>query len=809
MTGSILTHLDVTNFRSIRGHVFAPLDAKVVLIHGENGAGKTSLLSAIELALTGGVQALRRADPGYASQLLHRGAKFGSVAVRTSIASFASRKSEVNASGIVKGQTLDEGAAAFFSERAYLPQSYLGQLLQIYQEAGSGVDSPLARFVGNLLGLDRLDALESGLQPLADVRNVRKYIDGWSDVEVEKKRLDSLLADQQRLKQQADLTLAKALTSLQEAMTALELPILPAVDSLDAVQAALELTDEESLTTVANQRRELAAIMFEIRRASNQASTGSEALLAEAQARASAAWGAWQSAHADRVRRVRDQIGELFPSAPLASAMKEFVGSARSLVEDERFRASNRVSTAQSDMRRLIDAEGELAAAEDQLEAIDDEMGQLARNSGALANALAEITSFVNDTDICPVCDRDYSERGGETLANHVHTKIRYLSGAAERLLTLGRIRNEAQRQIETLTDEIEQLQARSFEPEEFAGLQKYAGQLQTTLLELQSLGDIVAEGERLAAADVTARRAFTDEQVRNRARLAGRETLRDFALSIGQSVPDDDETIETAVERLEGFLSAQESRGNDRSSRRQQARTALQDARSAKENLNSINQTMAEYHRGLSATEAALQRGQRLREDGQQIRNLVDTVRSDIIRREFNDRLNRLWRDLFVRLAPGEPFVPAFRIPASGTRRIQPKLITEHRDGGDAGGTPGAMLSAGNLNTAALTLFIALHLSVPSKFPCLILDDPVQSMDDVHIAHFAALLRTLSKEHNRQVVIAVHDRQLFEYLKLELSPAYPDDSLLTLELLRGPRRDTNCIPQRLQFKEEIGLFAA
>lgn len=44
--------------------------------------------------------------------------------------------------------------------------------------------------------------------------------------------------------------------------------------------------------------------------------------------------------------------------------------------------------------------------------------------------------------------------------------------------------------------------------------------------------------------------------------------------------------------------------------------------------------------------------------------------------------------------------------------------------------------------------------------------------MDDVNVTHFAALLRTLSKEQGRQIIIAVHDRQLFEYLKLELSPA-------------------------------------
>jgi hypothetical protein len=36
--------------------------------------------------------------------------------------------------------------------------------------------------------------------------------------------------------------------------------------------------------------------------------------------------------------------------------------------------------------------------------------------------------------------------------------------------------------------------------------------------------------------------------------------------------------------------------------------------------------------------------------------------------------------------------------------------------------------------------------------------------MDEVHIAQFAALLRTLSKSHNRQIILAVHERSLFEY---------------------------------------------
>jgi exonuclease SbcC len=53
--------------------------------------------------------------------------------------------------------------------------------------------------------------------------------------------------------------------------------------------------------------------------------------------------------------------------------------------------------------------------------------------------------------------------------------------------------------------------------------------------------------------------------------------------------------------------------------------------------------------------------------------------------------------------------------------------------------------------------------------------------MDEVHIAQFAALLRTLSKEHHRQLVIAVHERPLFDYLALELSPAFAGDQLITV----------------------------
>jgi len=151
---------------------------------------------------------------------------------------------------------------------------------------------------------------------------------------------------------------------------------------------------------------------------------------------------------------------------------------------------------------------------------------------------------------------------------------------------------------------------------------------------------------------------------------------------------------------------------------------------------------------------------------------------------------------------------VPAFRLPMDAAESQSARLETVTRSG-ERSGSPRMMLSSGNLNTAALTLFHALHMSAPVRLPWLVLDDPVQSMDDVHITQFAALLRTLSKGHNRQVIIAVHERALFEYLTLELSPAYPGDQLLTVELSQIADSDTTADPLYYNWEADVAFPAA
>jgi hypothetical protein len=550
--------------------------------------------------------------------------------------------------------------------------------------------------------------------------------------------------------------------------------------------------DEKVYEQILDRRRRLSSIEREMVSASqiaNQAVTTAEADAVVA----SEAFRAWDLAHGVEIANLHSRISTLVPSFNIPRDVFDLVGVAMPLLQSEHSQVTERAEQGRQDLKRTVEIDRELESLRSQISIIDREIGQISSDSEVLASALGELSSYIK-TDICPVCDRDFSERSREPLSNHLQHKISHLSASAARLIALGKTRGESQQAVSRFEVELRTLEGRKATTHAVADLDRRSASLSSAISELGRLRPVLAEGGELRRVDVDYRKKANEFQSSNSALVAARETVGDFALEIGAPVLGPDEGFQSAIDRLGRFLSEEAERLEQRLKWR---RLGLELVGSIGPNVSrtaEMKRLVGEESAQADRAVRSLERAQRLREQALTIRDTVDGVRSAIIRGVFNNQLNRVWRDLFVRLAPSEPFVPAFRIPEGDTKEIQPKLITVHRDTGEPAGTPGAMLSAGNLNTAALTLFIALHLSVPKSLPWLILDDPVQSMDDVHIAHFAALLRTLSKEKDRQVIIAVHDRQLFEYLKLELSPAFQDDSLVTLELVRGPNRDTSCI---------------
>src|SRR3546814_13761753 len=68
--------------------------------------------------------------------------------------------------------------------------------------------------------------------------------------------------------------------------------------------------------------------------------------------------------------------------------------------------------------------------------------------------------------------------------------------------------------------------------------------------------------------------------------------------------------------------------------------------------------------------------------EVGKDIARKTREARGRVVRRVFNDELNSVWRDLFVRLSPEEPFIPAFATPESVGADIEAGPGTHPRRG-------------------------------------------------------------------------------------------------------------------------------
>jgi DNA repair protein SbcC/Rad50 len=809
MDGPRLHAILIENFRSINRKIEVRLDAPVVIIHGPNGVGKTSFLSAIELALTGAIPSLARADPSYKAQLLYHGADEGRVVLNVRDVENAPDPISVTlrSRGLTASDKLNDAYARFFSERCNLAQSLLTQLLTIYQESDARVDSLLSRFVHELLGLDRLDALELGLEPGRDLRNARKIAPTYDDVERELDKITREINEARALLAQTDAAFKQSQTALQSALAVLEIQIPATTVEEAALERVLRSTDEErALIDLADKNRQLIALRRELgRQTQNQLSIERSSLEA-AHARSQSELALWREVYSGQIDTALGDVRQLFPNAetPVDSNPGQAVADAMVLVSTDLERLEAVAEREQADAERRVQLEDAIVQARSRIAALGQEIASVAIDAGALSVALSQLIPHIH-SDHCPVCDRDYSEVSEDPLSARVADRVAELTDQAERLRVLTAERTALERQLATLDRESEALKARALSSQASLDLQDRLTKLRKAVDSLRPLKDAAATGSNLIVAELNVRRRLVSMQTASGEQNALRLSIVEQAASLGLPEPDQVESLSVMLDRLDQHVRERELRLRARLEASNAARQHFEAARTHRKRILELGEVIARNEDARKRVTTAFAAAERIRADVRRILTVASTTRAAIIGRVFNDRLNSLWRDLFVRLAPGEAFVPAFRVPTHPQRRLVPALETRHRSGG-TGGTPGAMLSTGNLNTAALTLFLALHLSVKPQLPWLILDDPVQSMDEVHITQFAALLRTLAKEHHRQVIITVHDRPLYDYLCLELSPAFSGDELITIELEMSAAGQTRVATRRRGYEPDTAL---
>jgi exonuclease SbcC len=802
-----LQSLTITNFRSIRETVPIDLDAPVVLLHGQNGAGKTTVMSAIELALNGQIADLEDSDREH---LVHHGAKTAIVELSTSIGStrVSTRGGKPDGDPVLTATD-----ARFFTERCYLAQRRLGRLLEIYASAPPNSDSPLTRFVKDLLGLDELDSLIDGLEPVRDIRLIKKlipeYTEALSGVEEQRGELAALRLELHAAAADTSGTrqlLSKSLDRLGAPATA-----DPALDTT-AVAKWLTSSDEESeLEPLETAAREIARARS---RAEKLAKGGAASHVRSTDKEASTARDAadrWWELTGSKLETVLDELRTDVPTVATAIATDPAAAhqEAQESVNAELERTKAALKADEHAASEIKKIDGRIRTARKRLEKIDRELasGGAPVTSRDLAAALAALVPHLHGDD-CPVCGRDYREIGGTSLASHLAEEVSKLGAHAERLQELAAARLEAVSAADSATEQREIQSARLLDDDARDTLNAKLVRFNSYKSQLARLKAGVRDGAGVVirAAEAERRRAVAQRSDRAIGDLAN--TLDDLCSSLGLNAPNKNETPDKTIARLERHVTPRIKQIEARQQAREQARRHLDDLERLAEEQRSLEAQVGDAQASLANTQEAVKALEKRRGTLKRLREESQDSRTQVIRQVFNSSLNHMWRDLFVRLAPNELYVPAFLVPSTGDRTVTANLTTTHRDGTRAG-SPAAMLSAGNLNTAALTLFLALHLTAKPALPWLLLDDPVQSMDEVHVAQFAAVLRTLARQLGKRIIIAVHERALFDYLALELSPAQPGETLITIEMTRNPDGASTLTPSTRKYRKDPALAAA
>ncbi|MCH8998260.1 MAG: AAA family ATPase [Proteobacteria bacterium] len=100
--------------------------------------------------------------------------------------------------------------------------------------------------------------------------------------------------------------------------------------------------------------------------------------------------------------------------------------------------------------------------------------------------------------------------------------------------------------------------------------------------------------------------------------------------------------------------------------------------------------------------------------------------------------------------------------------------------DQGDDAHEAVPILSSSQLNSFAVSLFLALNLALPSlKLDLTMLDDPFQSLDSINLLGLVDVLRRVRA--HRQIIVSTHEPRFLGLLQRKLRPVRSDERMMTI----------------------------
>lgn len=184
-----------------------------------------------------------------------------------------------------------------------------------------------------------------------------------------------------------------------------------------------------------------------------------------------------------------------------------------------------------------------------------------------------------------------------------------------------------------------------------------------------------------------------------------------------------------------------------------------------------------------LSADEADLTQR---RATGERAEALLRTLRTDadsFVSRRL-DTIEPLLSHLYAAIDP-HPTFRSIRLATrmrNGKHRLDP-VVTDDVAGVQAT-EPGKTLSTSQANAMAVALFLAFNLGLtPTSLQTLVIDDPLQNLDDVHLLGLVDMLRRVSPY--RQLVLSTHDANFAALLARKLRPVESQRRVLVIRITK------------------------
>jgi DNA repair exonuclease SbcCD ATPase subunit len=181
------------------------------------------------------------------------------------------------------------------------------------------------------------------------------------------------------------------------------------------------------------------------------------------------------------------------------------------------------------------------------------------------------------------------------------------------------------------------------------------------------------------------------------------------------------------------------------------------------------VEREIAVLHADVARLEADVEARERT---GQLVVQLVEGLRkasSDVVKVEL-ERIDPLLQRIFSTIDPHPAFRAVRLLTQFAYRRGRVSTQLEDRMFNRTTDSPAVVLSSSQLNGLAVSVFLALNLGMRAlPLQTLIIDDPLQSLDDVNLLGLVDLLRR-AREY-RQVIISTHDPRFGDLLARKLRP--------------------------------------